>query len=58
MIDTDPGIDDAVALWWALTSPAVDVVAVTAVHGNVGVGLAAANAARILEAAGRRLFGA
>src|SRR5262249_61201996 len=53
VIDTDPGIDDAVALWWALASPAVDVVALTAVHGNVGVELAAANAARILQAAGR-----
>jgi inosine-uridine nucleoside N-ribohydrolase len=53
VIDTDPGIDDAVALWWALTSPGVDVLALTAVHGNVGVDLAAANAARILHAAGR-----
>jgi purine nucleosidase len=53
VIDTDPGVDDAVALWWALTSPAFDVVAVTAVHGNVDVALAAANAARILHAAGR-----
>ncbi len=53
VIDTDPGVDDAVALWWALTSPAFDVVAVTTVHGNVDVELAAANAARILHAAGR-----
>jgi inosine-uridine nucleoside N-ribohydrolase len=53
VIDTDPGIDDAVALWWALTSPALDLIALTAVHGNVGVELAAANAARILHAAGR-----
>ena len=53
VIDTDPGVDDAVALWWALTSPALDVVALTAVHGNVNVELAAANAARILHAAGR-----
>jgi purine nucleosidase len=53
VIDTDPGVDDAVALWWALTSPALDVVALTAVHGNVGVKLAAANACKILQAAGR-----
>jgi purine nucleosidase len=53
LIDTDPGVDDAVALWWALTSPALDVVALTAVHGNVDVELAAANALRILHAAGR-----
>jgi inosine-uridine nucleoside N-ribohydrolase len=31
----------------------LDVVALTAVHGNVGVDMAAANAARILRAAGR-----
>jgi inosine-uridine nucleoside N-ribohydrolase len=53
VIDTDPGVDDAVALWWALTSPAIDVVALTTVHGNVGVDLAAANALRIVHAAGR-----
>ena len=53
VIDTDPGIDDAVALWWALTSPALDVVALTTVHGTVDVDLAAANALRIVHAAGR-----
>ncbi len=53
VIDTDGGIDDAVALWWALTSPLVDVVAITAVHGNVDVGTAAANVCRVLHAAGR-----
>jgi inosine-uridine nucleoside N-ribohydrolase len=53
VIDTDPGVDDAVALWWALTSSAVDVVALTTVHGNVDVDLAAANALRIVHAAGR-----
>src|SRR5205085_11608346 len=53
VIDTDPGVDDAVALWWALTTPALDVVALTAVHGNVDVQRAAANALCILHAAGR-----
>jgi inosine-uridine nucleoside N-ribohydrolase len=53
VIDTDPGVDDAVALWWALTSPALDVVALTTVHGNVDVDLAAANTLRIVHAAGR-----
>jgi len=52
VIDTDPGVDDAVALWWALTSAALDVVALTTVHGNVDVDLAAANALRILHVAG------
>ena len=35
IIDVDPGIDDAVALTMALFDPRLDVVAVTAVGGNV-----------------------
>lgn len=35
IIDVDPGIDDAVALTMALFDPRFDVVAVTAVGGNV-----------------------
>ena len=53
VIDTDGGVDDAAALWWALTSPLVEVAAITAVHGNIGVAGAAANVCRILHAAGR-----
>ena len=54
IIDTDGGIDDAVALWWALTNPEVDVRAVTTVHGNVDLGRVVANVAIVLHAAGRR----
>ena len=53
VIDTDPGVDDAVALWYALTSPVFEVLALTAVHGNVSVTLAAENALRIVHAARR-----
>jgi purine nucleosidase len=53
VIDTDGGIDDAVALWWALSRPDVEVLAVLATWGNVGADGAAANVARILAAAGR-----
>jgi inosine-uridine nucleoside N-ribohydrolase len=53
IIDTDGGIDDAVALFWAAVSEEVELVAVTAVWGNVDVELAAANVCRVLEAAGR-----
>jgi purine nucleosidase len=53
VIDTDGGIDDAVALWWALAQPDVEVVAVLTTWGNVGADGAAANVARILVAAGR-----
>jgi purine nucleosidase len=35
LIDTDPGVDDAVAIVLALASPEIDVVGITAVAGNV-----------------------
>ncbi|MGZ4551523.1 MAG: nucleoside hydrolase, partial [Blastococcus sp.] len=35
VIDTDPGIDDALAILLALASPEVDLRLVTTVHGNV-----------------------
>lgn len=53
IIDTDGGIDDAVALWWALSRPDVEVVAVLATWGNVGLDGAVANCSRVLTAAGR-----
>jgi purine nucleosidase len=53
VIDTDGGVDDAVALWWALTDPGLDVVAVTIVWGNVDVSIAAKSVLRVLYAAGR-----
>lgn len=53
IIDTDPGIDDAMAIFLALTSPELDVVGLTTVMGNVEVDLATTNALRLLEIAGR-----
>lgn len=53
VIDTDGGIDDAAALWWALQSDALDVVAVSSVWGNVDVEVAAANVCRVLHEVGR-----
>ena len=53
LIDTDPGVDDAVAILLALASPEIDVVAVTAVAGNVALEKTALNARRILALAGR-----
>src|SRR5579871_4687295 len=52
VFDSDGGVDDSVALWWACTSPDVEVVAVTAVHGNVDAAQAGANLATVLDAAG------
>ena len=53
VIDTDGGVDDAVALWWAATNPAVDLLAVTIVWGNVSLNVAADAVLRVLHAAGR-----
>jgi purine nucleosidase len=53
VIDTDGGVDDAVALWWALQDPRVELVAVVVTWGNVSRDRAATNVCRILHAAGR-----
>jgi purine nucleosidase len=53
VVDTDGGTDDAVALWWALGEPGVDLAGVVASAGNVDRVGAAANVGRILRAAGR-----
>ena len=50
LIDTDPGIDDALAILLALGSPEISVEAITTVAGNVEVALATRNAFRILDA--------
>jgi purine nucleosidase len=54
IIDTDPGQDDAVAILLALASPEdLDVVAITAVAGNVPLDLTSRNALMMVELAGR-----
>ena len=53
IIDTDCGIDDAVALWWAALNPDVELLGVTTVWGNVDLATAAVNSCRIIHAAGR-----
>jgi inosine-uridine nucleoside N-ribohydrolase len=52
LIDTDPGIDDALAILLALASPEVSVEGITTVAGNVEVDLATTNVFRILDAVG------
>jgi inosine-uridine nucleoside N-ribohydrolase len=49
IIDTDPGVDDALALLLALSSPELQVEGITTVVGNVGQEKANKNALRILE---------
>ncbi|MEM6371971.1 MAG: nucleoside hydrolase [Pseudomonadota bacterium] len=54
IIDTDPGQDDAVAILLALASPEdLDVIAITAVAGNVPLDLTAKNSLKICELAGK-----
>lgn len=53
IIDTDPGTDDALAIFLALNSPELHVEALTPVAGNVPLDLTLPNALRLLEIAGR-----
>jgi len=52
IIDTDPGIDDAMAILAALRSPDLEVLGLTAVFGNTEVDLCALNALRLVELEG------
>jgi purine nucleosidase len=53
LIDTDPGVDDALALLMAFSDPGHDVVGLTVVAGNVGLEHTVANALKLCEVAGR-----
>jgi purine nucleosidase len=52
VVDTDTGIDDALALVWLATRGDVEIVAVGSTHGNCRADQAAVNALRVLEACG------
>ena len=54
VVDTDPGVDDAMALMMAFTdSGAVEVLGLTTIYGNVPTERAAQNALALCELAGR-----
>jgi purine nucleosidase len=53
IIDSDPGIDDAVAILLALASPELAVEGIVAVAGNLPLAVTEANARAICELAGR-----
>ena len=53
--DTDPGVDDAMALYYALAHPAIDVVGITTTFGNVTVEQAAINALYLTAIAGKNI---
>src|SRR5512140_3112687 len=52
LFDTDPGIDDSLAILLALASPEVQVEGISVVHGNCSVEQALKNALSVLELAG------
>ena len=55
IIDTDPGIDDAVAIALALFSDELDVKLITTVAGNVGIENTTQNALRLLAYYGKEV---
>jgi len=53
IIDSDPGLDDALAIGLAVARPEIDLLAVTTVGGNADVRHCTENALRLLHAFGR-----
>lgn len=53
IIDTDPGLDDAVAILFALASGHFDVIGITTVAGNIGLTRTTSNAGGLLAALGK-----
>jgi inosine-uridine nucleoside N-ribohydrolase len=53
IIDTDPGVDDALALLLAMRSPELQIEGITPVAGNVPLEVTLPNALRMVEIAGR-----
>jgi purine nucleosidase/pyrimidine-specific ribonucleoside hydrolase len=53
IIDTDPGIDDAIGILFALASPEFAVAGITTVAGNIGLETTTRNACRLLAFADR-----
>lgn len=53
LIDTDPGVDDALALLMAFADARHDVVGLTVAAGNVGLQHTTGNALKLCEVAGR-----
>jgi len=53
ILDLDTGIDDALAIAYALASDEVDLIGITSTYGNVVTAEAGQNSLRILELLGR-----
>ncbi|MFL2813812.1 MAG: nucleoside hydrolase [Candidatus Puniceispirillales bacterium] len=52
IFDTDPGVDDAFALLYALSHPEIEVLGITTVFGNVPIDIATKNALILSEKSG------
>ena len=52
--DTDPGVDDAMALYFALAHPDINLIGITTTFGNVTAEQAAKNALYLCAIAGRK----
>lgn len=51
LLDTDPGIDDALAILLAVASPEIELAGLAVVHGNCSLGDGVTNALAVLELA-------
>jgi inosine-uridine nucleoside N-ribohydrolase len=49
IIDTDPGVDDAMAIFFAASCPQIDLIGLTTVFGNVSVEVATRNALHLVD---------
>jgi purine nucleosidase len=52
IIDTDPGIDDAMAILYAIAAPDIELLGLTTIFGNVTTEIGTRNALQLLELAG------
>jgi inosine-uridine nucleoside N-ribohydrolase len=55
IFDTDPGVDDAMALYYALAHPDIELLGITTTFGNVSVDQAAVNALYLCQLAERSI---
>lgn len=55
IFDTDPGVDDAMALCFAMAHPRIKLLGITSVYGNVTLPQASTNALYLTQLAGQRI---
>ncbi len=52
ILDTDPGVDDTMAIAYALAHPDIELLALTTVFGNINIDFATRNAQYVLDVMG------